>query len=251
MFLLLKRETECAEHVLARHIYYRRVNATAPIHETINGVIDLSLILGVNAYNAKRIIADSSSDHNSSSGPHTASGNTYSLLQDRRLESQHEEHDENECNDTSHTHARDLAEISTLSINLPLFTSSAQKERLESILQSLLWDAQLPRPSSMHDDISSTKAASSGIEILRTKGVFSVVAAGTSSDSGLAGLNKDTITEYVLQGVRELYEIKMIASSSMDGRYKDDATGEGRLVLIGKGLTEDVRHAVLRSLLET
>lgn len=205
---------------------YSRVNTTAPIYETVNGVIDLSHILGVNAYNARR------SRHPLSGMAASQEGKaTYSLLQDRRSQPLQSEPSAecNTCNsEEPHTHAQDLAEISTLSIPFPVLTP-LQMERLESTLRSLLWDAQLP---GTREGVSTI----SGIEILRTKGLFSVVQMLNGTE---------TITERILQGVREIYDIKIVSASTRN------TTGDpGRLVLIGKGLTGAMRESIVERILQ-
>lgn len=103
----------------------------------------------------------------------------------------------------------------------------SQYNKLEVLLRSLLWDAELPAQGEF--------AAISDLEILRTKGLFSVM----EEDN-----NKDTYTAYIVQGVKELYEIKNLPKSL---RSSEDS-GTGRLVLIGKGLREVLRESLLHSL---
>lgn len=155
---------------------------------------------------------------------------TYSLLQDRCPDPLQPEAPA-ECDacdsEQPHTHAQDLAEISSLSIPFPVLTP-LQMERLESTLRSLLWDAQLP---GTREGVSTI----SGIEILRTKGLFSVV-------EKLNGT--ETITERILQGVREIYDIKIIPAST-----RNTTGDQGRLVLIGKGLTGAMRETIVERIL--
>lgn len=211
------------QYLIVKHD--RRINATAPIHETVKGVIDLRHILDVNAYNAKRSLTNESLLK-----PTIISEATYSILQNRRVE-----HDDSECDGHDHTdsdcdhhsvthqHARDLNDISTLSIPLPLLSIS-QRDRLELLLRSLLWDAELPA----HENNETI----TNLEILRTKGIFSVI-----NDKE----NQDVISRFIIQGVKELYEIKELHGS----KNATDGDGFGRLVLIGKGLSEELRIAVM------
>jgi G3E family GTPase len=243
------------------------VNATAPIHETIKGVINLSHLLDVNAYNAKRTLTTGNEDDASEIRITEA---TYGLLQDRRLNddnaaltastSSHRCTDEG-CNEEgqsyshSHSHARDLQEISTLSIPLPRLTT-AQHLKFEELLRALLWDAALPGLSSrshVHPESSNDSQIepANDLEILRTKGIFAVLGENKTSSESASNKheheNQAVQTEYIVQGVKELYEIK--ALPKLKKQNLNDHDGQGRLVLIGKGLSEDVRDTFLALLL--
>ncbi|KAH9854758.1 cobW-domain-containing protein [Lenzites betulinus] len=109
----------------------------------------------------------------------------------------------------------ELRGISSLQIDFPTL-SSAQLDRLDEWIRNVLWEKQPP---------NRTNATSSPIEVLRCKGIF------VTSDGGL----------HVLQGVRNLYEISQVEKGEEELGLPD----AGKLVLIGKGLDEDVRHSVL------
>lgn len=85
-------------------------------------------------------------------------------------------------------------------------------ERLDEWIRTVLWEGHLP-------DISEHK-----VEILRCKGIC-------VSDDG---------QQHILQGVRELYELTDLDAS--------DSPDEGKLVFIGRGLSDDVRRSLLNVL---
>ncbi|EMD39994.1 hypothetical protein CERSUDRAFT_103896 [Gelatoporia subvermispora B] len=130
------------------------------------------------------------------------------------------------CDDQhcGHNHERGLTHyemrgITSLQIDCPTLTAS-QLSRLDEWIRTILWENHLP------EDESNPNI----LEILRCKGVFVV------GDGKL----------YILQGVRNMYEI-----AEVEGAV-DSATGvpdAGKLVLIGKGLDEHVRRS-LQVLLE-
>jgi G3E family GTPase len=175
----------------------RQINELAPIHHTIRGAIDLSRILGLNAYSANRhshmdtlLVPVDGEDH----------------IHDSNCAHDHG------VSDSSHT--RSLSSISTLSVALPPL-SAAQQKLLDSLLRSLLWEGCLPASG----DNPSGKCAK--LEILRTKGIFQ------------DGENGNT---YVIQGVREIYELKAI------NRVEEEV--DGRLVLIGRGLQAEMKDGI-------
>jgi len=212
----------------------RRINATAPIHETVKGVIDLRHILEVNAYNAKRSM--SAADE---AGQIPISSATYAILQDRRVECGNSDCSEpvhehsaactenDHKHSAAHQHSRDLTDISTISIPLPLL-STPQRDRLEVLLRSLLWDGEVPA--------SGEYEAITGLEVLRTKGLFAV---SSSSDE-----NEEKVSLHMVQGVKELYEIKALPIT----RGVTSHSVSGTLVLIGKGLSDSIRGAVQHTL---
>ena len=189
---------------------HSRINATAPIIETVRGHVDLSLVLDVNAYSAAR------NDPSSSSAlPRLANLNI--------TESSSSTKDDHSSN--SHTHA--LNQISTLAIPLPSRLSKRQVEALDLAIRALLWEGRLPSSSLCERPTEATEEGS--LEILRTKGYF-------NSREGEEGGGEGK-REHVIQGVREIYEIREVGV----GRINDEDTGgakqeAGKLVLIGKGL---------------
>lgn len=162
----------------------RRINAAAPIHETVRGVVDLSKLLDVNAFSASREQAPAA------------------------LDLHHDDHE--------HTHAREIDAISTVAVPLPVLDAH-QVARLDSLLRSLLWDGVLP-----------SSPASNKADILRTKGLFHTAEG----------------TEHVIQGVREIYEMKEVLSA----RAAEAKRIEGKLVFIGRNLGDGLKEGVLSHL---
>lgn len=101
--------------------------------------------------------------------------------------------------------------ISSLQVSCPPL-SGGQLEKFDEWLRSVLWEGKLP------------SGGDGKLEVLRCKGMFTL-------DSG---------EEYVLQGVRNLYEIDSVGQERSLG-----VPEEGKVVLIGKGLDEDVRRSLL------
>ncbi|KAI0632194.1 cobW-domain-containing protein [Trametes polyzona] len=115
----------------------------------------------------------------------------------------------------------ELRGISSLQIDCPPLTAS-QLEKLDEWIRTVLWEKQLPnRPP----DSTGT------IDVLRCKGIF------VTDDGQL----------HVLQGVRSLYEIAPVEKGGEDGEELG-LPDTGKLVLIGKGLNEDVRQSVIEHL---
>lgn len=110
--------------------------------------------------------------------------------------------------------------ISTLAVALPGPLSWPQSIRLDEAMQRLLWNGRLKEEE---DELT--------VEILRTKGIF--WAASSESEGA-------SIMEYIIQGVREIYEIKAVpgseTSNSSDDVVQQGSKYSGKLVLIGRGL---------------
>jgi len=88
-----------------------------------------------------------------------------------------------------------------------------QVEVLDQWIRSVLWEHKLPN----EEDVE-------GLEVLRCKGMF-------RTDAGEV---------YVLQGVREMYDL-----SPAEPTEDSDGAGEiGKLVFIGKGLSDRVRSSL-------
>ena len=109
--------------------------------------------------------------------------------------------------DSHHDHKH--SNIRTLAIALPSLTPD-QMERFSSFLESVLWDKSLP------SDLPVP-------EILRIKGYFV----------------RDDGSEYVLQGVMDLFEVKELPRQGVGPDLKG-----GKVVIIGKGLGEEFKAAL-------
>ncbi|KAI0720542.1 cobW-domain-containing protein, partial [Cerioporus squamosus] len=128
----------------------------------------------------------------------------------------HDHHDHK--HDKAPTHY-ELRGISSLQIDCPKLTED-QMERLDVWIRTVLWEKQLPGTSG---------DASSALEILRCKGLFVT----------------NTGELYVLQGVRNLYEISKVEQGGEEELGLPDT---GKLVFIGKGLDENVRRSLVEHL---
>jgi G3E family GTPase len=120
-------------------------------------------------------------------------------------DSQTHEHDH--AHETPKAHYND---ITTLHIPLPTLTLK-QQQKIESFLQTLLWESRLPGGGKVE-----------GLDILRTKGYFKVEGGG----------------EYVVQGVTDIFEIKEVAV-----KQGEDKEVPGKLVFIGRGVGKELRTA--------
>ena len=100
--------------------------------------------------------------------------------------------------------------ITSLRVTCPLL-SSEQQERLEEWIRTVLWECQLPADTDQKR-----------LEVLRCKGMF-----GTQSGQ-----------TYVLQGVRNLYELEPLVGDDIG------LPEHGKLVFIGKGLDDSVRKSL-------
>ncbi|KAI0667592.1 cobW-domain-containing protein [Trametes maxima] len=124
----------------------------------------------------------------------------------------------------SHDHEKapthyELRGISSLQIDCPKLTT-AQLSKLDEWIRTVLWEKQLPNGSPYN--------GAPTLEVLRCKGIF-------VTDGGEL---------HVLQGVRSLYEI----SQAEKGEEEFGLPDTGKLVLIGKGLDEDVRRSLVEQL---
>ncbi|KAJ6584812.1 CobW domain-containing protein [Mycena capillaripes] len=129
-------------------------------------------------------------------------------------------HDEHE-HEHEHEHAPEpthyeLRGISSLLVAVPVL-SRTQLDALDEWVRTVLWEQRLP------GDAGQTQEPTSLLSVLRCKGLFVL-------DSG---------AQYVLQGVRNMYEI----AEAGDALGLPDA---GKLVLIGTGLDARVRESLER-----
>ncbi|KAF8742275.1 hypothetical protein AX14_005450 [Amanita brunnescens Koide BX004] len=104
-----------------------------------------------------------------------------------------------------------LRGISSLQVTFPVLTRD-QLDRFDEWIRNVLWENQLPRSNEQLE-----------IQVLRCKGVFTL----------------DTGEQYVLQGVRSMYELEKLDAVAEDILGIPDP---GKVVLIGKNLTDVVRR---------
>ncbi|EPQ54743.1 cobW-domain-containing protein [Gloeophyllum trabeum ATCC 11539] len=140
----------------------------------------------------------------------------------------HSAHDHEHEHDAPAPTHYEVRGITSLQVPCPVL-SRAHFDRLDEWIRTVLWEGTLPA--------SESESLSGNLEVLRCKGMFSC---------------RDG-KRYVLQGVRNIYDISEMdgASDKAGGRGQDVGVPEmGKLVFIGKGLDEGVRRsleAVLRS----
>ncbi|KAJ7707147.1 CobW/HypB/UreG, nucleotide-binding domain-containing protein [Mycena metata] len=109
----------------------------------------------------------------------------------------------------------ELRGISSLLVTVPIL-SRAQLDALDEWVRTVLWESHLPGAAPSSD-------AEKPLSVLRCKGLFVL-------DSG---------AQYVLQGVRSMYEISEAAADAALG-----VPDAGKLVLIGTGLDARVRQSL-------
>jgi G3E family GTPase len=178
----------------------RKVNPLAPIHRTMRGEIDLQHIIGISAY---------------ASGPQTRCPALAIASIARDREDYHRD-DQGCTGDTDgHKHTKathyELRGISSLQVTFPVL-SKAQLVRFDEWIRTVLWENRLPTDSEEPE-----------IQVLRCKGVFAL----------------DTGEQYILQGVRSMYELEKSEVAVQEVLGVPDA---GKVVLIGKNLTDVVRR---------
>ena len=117
-------------------------------------------------------------------------------------------HSEGCDHDDAKTHYQ-IRGISSLQVHCPISLSQSQLDRLDDWIRTALWENRVRiRPGV---DLQ--------VQILRCKGLF-------GDEKG---------RWWVLQGVRSLYEISELGDVGVD------VPDRGKIVLIGKGLDENVR----------
>jgi G3E family GTPase len=189
VILLNKVDLAVEPQVVSTEELLHKVNPAVPVYRTIQGEVDLALVMGIMAYMSPPSIQKPSQvtrDH---------------------------DHQHDTIEDSPHDHPKHYESrgISSLQVTCPLL-SPLHLERLDEWIRTVLWENHLP-PGHVADH---------ELLVLRCKGLFSM-------QSG---------EQYVLQGVQNLYEISQV---------NGDVTGvpaPGKLVLIGKGLTDNVRRSL-------
>jgi len=160
----------------------RGINSTLRVHRTEKSRVELGELFGLGAY---------SSD--------------VSLREDRnRFEiTKEEDNYDHVSQHDGESHDQVHSDISTILIPVPPL-STTQYDRLNSFLETLLWEGKLPPPST-----------SPAPEILRTKGYI------TMHDG----------RSFILQGVTDLFELKELPRDDTDSRVEG-----GKVVFIGRGV---------------
>jgi G3E family GTPase len=131
-------------------------------------------------------------------------------------------HEHQHDQEKTHTNHYELRGISSLRVECSPITPEAF-DKFDQWTRTVLWENRLPG-----DESSDAR----DLVVLRCKGVLSLT----------------TGKRYILQGVRNLYEMEEVPLESADESL--GIPDEGKIVLIGKGLDEVVRsslEAVLNS----
>jgi G3E family GTPase len=189
--LLNKTDLVTAADLRVTEDQLREVNPAVTIHHTIRANIDLQKVVNIRAYTSRVLLN---------------AGTTWFGDRDHAVH----DHDGESHNHSTHYEVRG---ITSLQVSCPVL-SSAQQERLEEWIRSVLWESQLPE--------HSTNNCDQPLEVLRCKGIF-----GTQSGQTL-----------VLQGVRSLYELEPLVGDDVG------LPEHGKLVFIGKGLSDAVRKSL-------
>ena len=178
----------------------RNVNPAAPVYRTVRGEIDLKHIIGISAY-APALKVREQMTLTTEPCSHQSTG-----------------HESNQTSKDDHAHKHDaeathytLRGISSLQVTFPVLTRD-QLDRFDEWIRNVLWENQLPGSNEQLE-----------IQVLRCKGVFTL----------------DTGEQYVLQGVRSMYELEKLDTVVEDILGIPDP---GKVVLIGKNLTDLVRR---------
>ncbi|KIJ54866.1 hypothetical protein M422DRAFT_240955 [Sphaerobolus stellatus SS14] len=210
--LLNKSDLVSEEQLEKTEALLRSINPLVPIYRTAHSEIDLSKILELDAYSdrlTKDIVPESVSSH--------AGCN-------------------DSCQEGTHDHQHKPKHgthvgISSIVLPIPGPLAENQVAELDEWIRSALWDGVLlgststviSEPSEQSDPDSR---AGCPLEILRCKGIWW----------------NDKKEQFVLQGVRNLYEISRTASSN------DQAVDNlsGKIVFIGRGLSNEVESSLTR-----
>ncbi|KAF8517389.1 CobW domain-containing protein [Hysterangium stoloniferum] len=184
----------------------RAINPAIPIHRTMRAQIDLSVVMGLGAY----------------SDPDRSQAFLEKISQSTLCDTHDHNHEHEDGNEHA-SHFMPHGGISSIISHVPGPLNDAQIVKLDEWIRSVLWDNRIPPEdvSQSFDDLPSPP-----LEILRCKGFW--------------WNNKKT--RFMLQGVRNLYEVSEIPESS------DEKVGvsSGKLVFIGKGLTAEVEASLAR-----
>ena len=105
----------------------------------------------------------------------------------------------------------ELRGISSLQISCPIL-NQVRFDRLDEWIRTVLWENHIPGAGE-----------NQALQVLRCKGLITM-------ESG---------EQYVLQGVRNLYDLVR-----MEGQVDIGIPEPGKIVLIGKGLDDTIRHSL-------
>jgi len=107
--------------------------------------------------------------------------------------------------------------ISSLQVSCPALDRT-RLDKLDEWIRSILWENRIP----------GSTTSDSEVRVLRCKGAF-------TSTTGI---------HYVLQGVQSIYEISELETAAADNLGVVGIPQVGKIVLIGKGLDDNVRRSL-------
>lgn len=196
------------------------INSTALIHHTTRALIPLSSVLDLNIY-----ASPAAPIHAASLSP---------FLQST--------HDHENCEE-GHTHAYEAHSNDITSVAIPLpFLADVHQGTFSDLVMDLLWEGSLPAlpssapSSSPPTSTNPTNDASPSSDPAPTLPEFDILRTK-------AFLRTHDDKAYVLQGVREMFDIREVPLSAV---AEDEVTP--KLVLIGRGLSEGVKERFLAAL---
>jgi len=135
-----------------------------------------------------------------------------SINQNPHIHSEHCDHDHE-----STSNHYEIRGISSLQVSCPAL-DQAHLDKLDEWIRAILWENRIP----------GSTTSNSEVRVLRCKGAF-------TSTTGI---------HYVLQGVQSMYEISELDAVAADSFGVVGVPEVGKIVLIGKGLDDNVRRSL-------
>ncbi|SGY70279.1 BQ5605_C004g03132 [Microbotryum silenes-dioicae] len=214
--ILLNKVDLSTPHLLDRiELALRALNPTALVHRTTRASIQLSAVLNLNMYTA--------------STPFDISFPSSDPKEGLALSHLHTDQCgvEGRCQEQQLTHQND---ITSVSIGLPYLTEhDIRLGTFYRVIRDLLWEKMVP---DAEPTTASPSQQSESVSILRTKALLHA---------------HDTGRTFVLQGVREVFDLYEVAS--MHAQAAQGAKPLSKLVLIGRGLISSrIEHQILAAL---
>ncbi|TIA98426.1 hypothetical protein E3P96_03172 [Wallemia ichthyophaga] len=169
------------------------INSSAPLHYTTYSTLNLHHVIDLNAYDGQAQTQEQIK--------------TQTQMQSEEVTLSRSTHSHPDSHSHPHPHLH-LFGISSIHLQTPPL-STAKYATLDKWLRCVLWESTLP---CIEDLVEKND-----MEILRTKGVVSVLGDGV----------------HILQGVRDMYELKRVSA----GKEGDtDTRAPGKIVFIGKNV---------------
>jgi hypothetical protein len=275
----------------------RAINSTALIHRTTRSTLDLSLLLDLNVYASPdspirlQTIAKTFNNNNNNNQKQSRGEGEGGCCSDfctscgdgvDGQEKHQHNHDERDSSNVNNVHKND---ISSITIPLPIFLPSVHHPgTFHRIVSSLIWDFNLPPPlplplpllippSTVNSPPATATSTSTGTEVeeqefdlLRAKGFMRTRTTTTRRRRRRRRNGEGDEDEercFILQGVRDVFDITQIPNVPLDGSVSVSASEEGeqerggggriesKLVLIGKGFIgreQEIKQRFLNAL---